>query len=439
MERIIRSNIYSIPFFNHYRRVAGWLIALVLIWAQPLHGEIVGDIELLKLVADGYEVSTDRFRTLKGQANVSCFVNGHLKKKIRRDYTWQEKSEFLIDRGTESGRWKWEKVNQKDVRDGKAVTLMPSLGTGMVKGSYAYDLTFPDKPDHKRSLAVIQDKDFPRHFQSPVMDPVYILTEEVNHDGIVDSLRFFYDHAANFAHNNKHKLTISNDNNIVHVVYERNDVDEGKHSIKRFAFDLSKNCHLIEKYESFDEIECHYKFSYKMVDDVYVLKTASKEYHGKYRDFPYISKRNIVVETEMVNEPIDPEEFTLEKIGMRPGDMVFDRIAGGISYIWKPLPSMPLSSIVQLSEEASDSLNVIGATNSPDNAPERQETSALEGQEYQDTSSQEDGEIFTPLAVEDLSSDRSPAHIVILIGILLGVLMVMSWFVHKRLQNKHES
>ena len=87
------------------------LLLLSLSTVQTCFGEIRGDIELLRTVADGYEANLAKLKTWRGQANITSSISvGSGQEIVERKGEY--KAVFLIDRSRDAIRWTWFTIEE---------------------------------------------------------------------------------------------------------------------------------------------------------------------------------------------------------------------------------------------------------------------------------------------------------------------------------------
>ncbi len=304
---------------------------------HALFADMKGDIELLKLVTDGYEANFEMLSTWRGSVALKGFHTPIPSAADWGERQWQSESEFLLDRDQEAIRWRGRTLEGTQTLEGKTSPLPRSVNSGMIKSECDYRLTFPENEKEPRNLLVIPSGQWPRNFESDVFDPIHILTEEI-YPGLLEQLRGYY------RLQSEGKLSFSNgritrQGDIVTVETDNDRGDSGR-IITRYSFDLSKGCCLTEFLNSSRASESHWELDYEKVAGVFVMKQVALTYKDKRENQEYTSTREAVLTNVMVNDPVDPCEFELDKIGMRPGDHVFDRIMGGVSYVWGAQPTI---------------------------------------------------------------------------------------------------
>lgn len=338
-------------------------IVISMIHAYPLFAEMKGDIELLRLIADGYEANLEKLSTWKGKVNVKGF-HTPIPSTDWGERRWESENDFLLDRDQEAIRWHGKTVKGTQILEGKESQLPQSVHSGMIKSKYDFRLTFPDNEKGRRNLLIVPSGKWPRNFESNVFDPVHILTKEI-YPGLLEQLRGYYklQSEGNLTFSNG-SVTRQGDMVTIETDNERGG-DVGR-IITRFVFDLSKGCCLTDFLNSSRPSESHWKLDYEEISGVYVMKKVALTYKDKREGREYISTREAILTNEMVNEPVNPAEFELDKIGMKPGDGVFDRVMGGISYDWKK-EFTPNEALQDAGETSPVSINTVQEANTPDN------------------------------------------------------------------------
>jgi len=326
----------------HYKRIILFLcLFLSSLLITSSKAAITGDTELLKLIADGYEVNLEQLRTWKGNASInSSKVFGEWSDERRPSNYKQElkyESEFLIDRELDAARWKCQTTEDIIEEKGEVTQKDPTYFNGITKGESDYRINFSeiDKVENLPRTLVIRKKEImPQNFLSDTFNPIYAIEKEIGRSSkMANKLRFYAENA------NKTKTdgSVTRKGDIVtfETRYRGDEYDDYGEVVTRYVFDLSKGCNILE-FSNISAInERHWKLDYENKSDVFVVKKISETYKNKRHGFDFTTTKEAVLATEMVNEPIDSTEFEYDKIGLRPGDYILDHIAGGIQYQWQ--------------------------------------------------------------------------------------------------------
>jgi hypothetical protein len=106
----------------------------------------------------------------------------------------------------------------------------------------------------------------------------------------------------------------------------------------RYVFDTSKGFNMVD-FKSTNAIQKkNWQVDYAKFKDVFlpIFIKYSSEYDDTAAGGVKLTFRaEATIKTKMLNEPVDQSEFALDKIGLRPGDTVVDKIQGDIRHEWK--------------------------------------------------------------------------------------------------------
>ncbi len=304
-----------------WKRLAAIVIGVVmLIDVKAGFAIIKGDIELLRVIADGYETNLAKLKTWAGEASIISSVSyGASQGALRRQGKYR--AEFLVNRDLDAVRWKWYSLEDTEYKAGQKLSSNLCPMFGMTKGDCDYVLFFlgyfvhgDGQPGINRNLNIYPRDRWPRHFEGTGFDPVHILTKEI-YPGLIEQLRYYHRLGVNMKSNG----SITRKADIVTLETDNTYRNHGR-IITRFVFDLSKGCCLREFFNSSKVSESHWKFDYEKVADVFVMKSVS---HVR-KDNRVTSERKATLTNNMVNGPAGEPEFSLGKIGLRPGDRIRD-------------------------------------------------------------------------------------------------------------------
>jgi hypothetical protein len=153
-------------------------------------------------------------------------------------------------------------------------------------------------------------------------DPRYFL----NNDGsgnLYERLMFLYDNADNPKLTERH---IKQEGNHVIMTLERTE-ERGTHR-KRHVFDLSAGGNLIEYYSLGPTYEKKCEYEYEKKAGVWILRLFKKWDKAQHEGGILRSTRTVKWSNSVVNEPPGENEFTIEKLGVKPGDYIQDNKIG---------------------------------------------------------------------------------------------------------------
>ena len=156
-------------------------LLVVLSIQVPALAVIKGDIELLKVIADGYEENLKKLKTWQGKADIQWSFD--LKTAKHEQYQLEkQKATFLIDCKLDAVRWTYESFDRIQVQDNKKNVLNPIRSSGMIRTKYAYTMDLPyEKNNHTESryLRISTKKQLIRNFESKNFDPLHIITKNI--------------------------------------------------------------------------------------------------------------------------------------------------------------------------------------------------------------------------------------------------------------------
>lgn len=320
------------PFFILRAMLLLGIILMLAFSTKPGVAVIKGDIELLNLIADGYEANFEKLKTWQGEANMDWSLDS----KIQTDVRYQsekQKATFLVVRNFNAAKWTNESFERILNQNGTKHELDPERSSGMMKKNRVYTMDLPDKQseeDHSLYLQINAKDQVVLNFESKHFDPLHIL-ETISSSPIPERLRGYYNNW------NNPKLSpgnITRDGDI--VTFEVTQQISKGTVVERHVFDLSKGCSLLEYYNSSPHLsETHWQLTYEKVSGVFVPNSISMRYEDKRPGQKRITKKNAVITTKMVNESVKAEEFELDKLGWRPGDEIIDAVSNSNTlYEW---------------------------------------------------------------------------------------------------------
>jgi hypothetical protein len=284
------------------RFVLTFISIAILFNAQDCFATIEGDIELLKVVADGYEANLNRLITWRGQAQVTSSLSfGTGPEAIEKEVKYR--AEFVLDRHLNAVRWKWFTIEEMDLKQGERINTSGDPIAGITRNDYSYVLFCYDygSPSEERFLSVYTKDGYP---VDSCCEPIRVL-EQTWPTPIPERLRSYH----KIAHSPEISPgTIVREGNIV-TLEVRQQIDAGT-IIERHVFDIGKGCSLMEYYNSSPQMsETRCTLDYEKVSDVWVMKRFSESYTGKSSKLSDVSKKTAEFTSVMVNEPLAQDEF----------------------------------------------------------------------------------------------------------------------------------
>lgn len=312
------------------------LVVLLVMFGSDTSGvsaPLQGDRELLRIVRDGYQANIERVITWQGYAEVTSQSEnmGYDRRKM------ESRVEFVYDRGRQAVRWNWMTSADEAVVDNTPKRLRRTFLNKMLKDGtlYRFGPFDPVRKDKPYTLNIDSMDGFRAVNTSDDFDPRVCLTHPTGSNGpsIIDLLNMYYDKSDD--PDIDAKVTRDGNKVILHVD------NESASLVTRLEFDLTRGCALISysvaapvggQTHSYEYEQSNGAFVPKRF--IYKLETRAEGARTKTR------VREMVFTRNSVNEPIPESEFSLESLGVRPGDHISDRFIG-VAYAYKAMPPLP--------------------------------------------------------------------------------------------------
>lgn len=301
------------------------LTIIVLLRPFPcLSGGIKGDKELLKTVALSHKANFESILTWKGEA----FEERRSTKKVDNyDYMLDSKLSFSYDQLQNAVRWNREPQEYHLEYKGESFSddTFFEYNSAMIteKASYTYRMSGTDENGNK-TFRVIIDEPYKgvRKIGNKGFDPQYFFSDAGNNN-IYKRLMFLYENADNPKLTERH---VKREGDLVIMTLEK--TVEGGIRTERQVFDLSAGGNLVEFYNSGPTYENHREYEFEEKSGVWILKSYKKLNITHHEDGPRRSTRTIKWSNSVVNVPLEEDEFTMEKLGVKPGDYIQDNKIG---------------------------------------------------------------------------------------------------------------
>ncbi len=318
-----------------------FLLSSVVALFVPAHlpAVVQGDTELLRLTAMAHKDNVERIRTWRGAARIDVAYEDE------KGVTLDEKNSatFVYDSEQGATRWQWVVEERRNRQDGQLVPVTPqriSLEDGrllpvadarevsneMKKGDAFYHCwpgVTTRAGEKKNTLVILPASEARKGAYSYSFDPMWYLTHR-GHD-LTERLMFYYREAAN---PDLTPGTIKRQGDL--VILET----QGGGVVNRYTFDLAQGGNLVNYYAEASEGVENCDWSYEYQRGAWVPKAVSLLLDLHYEDGSVWKRaRTISFADNVVNIPVDPSEFSLEKLGVTPGVRVTDQRMG-ISYVY---------------------------------------------------------------------------------------------------------
>lgn len=306
------------------------LSAVALLLPSTAAAEIKGSPELLDVIAGENLENYNRIRTWKGKVEVVDVREAKGKPSVRTPST----VEFAVDRQRNALRWNWTYGDSVHRVDGKEVKK-ESYGNwnGMLKDRTYYRLGPPPKTGKRWRYLKIDPKT-PNQWRfgplSDEFDPFYFMSDcgESPHDRFRGLRRLAFVGAKLGNKQAMSHWTVSQDGSMITVASFQADFgNNGDFLINRYEVD--RNCgsnivKFVSATQTYSGItECKYvekagawvpeRFTYETI----VLDEDQVVQRRRWRKLKWIAN--------VVNNPLNDEEFSWERLGVRDGDYVIDK------------------------------------------------------------------------------------------------------------------
>ncbi len=292
-------------------------VSLMLLSFTPISlGKITGELELLRAATDAFEANYQKLNTWRGTARItSSVLRGKGEDVVNQQGVYQ--ASFVADRTFEAVRWEWVPHQETESHHGQK-SIQTSFRTGgMSKGDYDYLVYYYDygKPHEERSLHFHGRGSYPLHFQSAAFNPIRIL-DSFAPPSIAKRLRSYYDHAGS---PDFPPGTVTRENHQVTLTLSQE--IGGNVCTEQHVFDLSQGGSLVEHYNDSPGLsKTHWQVNYAEVSGVFVPRRISLT--SENIQHVISSKRTAVITTDWVNHALSEEDFSLSRLGIKPGDSV---------------------------------------------------------------------------------------------------------------------
>jgi hypothetical protein len=305
------------------KRYSRILAAIVLIANCRSIASLESDVALLHELARKNQINQERIVTWRGKANVHDLREGF---ELDENKAIQTRSDvkFYYDASQNAVRWNWE-VTYRFVKNGtEREDITDSLETtfnAMKKEGILFRLSkiYPPDDSPKPGLKVYPSR---RNEGSPLGGPLsnaFDPTLALNVVGIniVENLGLI---ARKAKDDRSLAWVITNNQN--HIILELNK----KTGVDRFEFDLNQGGLCTRHYTKDVTLETECKISWEQTESIWTPYEYTYRNHNRNKT----TVRKIIFIDSVLNTAIDPSEFTIEKLGIRPGDMIQDTRTGEV-------------------------------------------------------------------------------------------------------------
>ena len=275
---------------------------------------ISGDVELLRMVAIQHDANREGIVTWQGAATIYEKILGSDSKT--REI--QSVASFVYDRTLDATRWNWTVNNDTLAEKEEGVYSLPVISNGMTKGPayYAFGLVSPEKDKRPYFLRIFPRADSTKAMHGYALDPMWYLSRAG--EDIATRLNWIHKHADQWS-----IWEVKRNGDSVIVEYDDGEV------LNRYEFDMSKGGNLTSFLATEPGRRGQWQYDYVQTDGIWIPQGVVRTKH-RISDgvMVEVQRREVQWTENRINEPVDPSEFALAKLGVRPGDIVTDRRLG---------------------------------------------------------------------------------------------------------------
>lgn len=288
-----------------------------------------GDTELLRTLAKAQRDNAGRISTWQGSSRVEVTrtdPNGIMMRDVSAYH-------FIYAREHNATRWSWTPEDRYTRIEGKLVAtpLEDEKQNEMRKGDafYTYNLGVTTNEGEKRGALVIwpaQKAEVGAYSTS--FDPMWYLKGKwTGWDDMATGLMEYY-HMANDPNFTIPyvRYTLIREGHLVTLDIENTSAD----MTNRYVFDLSKGGTLARYHASMKKNVQTIDWTYEEKEGAWIPKTVTKtiERDPPRQDGSTKYVRVVTFVENTLNEPVPASEFSLEKLGLKTGDLVSDHQLG---------------------------------------------------------------------------------------------------------------
>lgn len=286
--------------------------------ATPSGRGIQGDIELLTKTAAALKANIDRLQTWQAEVVEDTREIGRPLGPIH----WKYSTSFVYDRPRDAVRWEWRVMPTWDwpLKFGPAQRWRTR---GMIIDKAVYHLgTMPiDQRPKSATLHIQQAKRIPDTrgditFEFHPMAFIYEKPEKT-----YEMLLWYRKNAERLSNT---KITSEGTRVIMEV--------GGKALVNRYTFDLAAGGNVVEYLTTTPGERYAYTFTFEAISGAFVPKAAGRQTSRLVAGVRVECREAASFKTIAVNEPLDKDEFTVQKMGVQKGDRVQDDIKG-VNYV----------------------------------------------------------------------------------------------------------
>jgi hypothetical protein len=302
------------------------LVSIVSSYENPAFGQITGDARLLKVASTYYKENRAKIKTWSGVVEVESEVSrpdGPTRK-------YRSSVEFAFDAKRAATRWNWSYEDFVVVYDGRAQDQPPiGLHNGLVRDSALYLVDFKPNVPGTRTFVIHEPSETIFGPMSQDFDPFYFMSD---HGEEMDKrLTGIHNHRDSPGAKN---WTVERDGDLITVRSESTiEAYGGGILAAQYDIDLAKggNPVLLTNISPINDERLAVVLD--RINDVWIPREVDYS-HTQLRSGKATkhSRSRLSWRVSRVNEVLHEDEFSLARIGARPGDRVSDS-RSGVEYV----------------------------------------------------------------------------------------------------------
>jgi hypothetical protein len=297
-----------------------FIVLAIIVLLRPfpcLSGGIKGDRELLKTVAQKHKANFESILTWKGEA----FEERRSTKKVDNySYMLKSKITFVYDRSRYASRWNREPQEFHAEVNGESFSgTFAKYNSAMItrKAACTYRKSGTDQYGNDTFRVIVYEpRDGVRKIGNQGFDPRYFFNNAGRYD-LYEHLMLLYENADNPKLTERHVKRQGD-----HVIMTLEKVVEDGIRTEKQVYDLSAGGNMVEFYNSGPTCENHREYEYEEKSGVWIMKSYKRLNITHHEDGILRSTRTVRWSNSVVNVPFEEDEFTLAKLGLRPGDLI---------------------------------------------------------------------------------------------------------------------
>jgi len=286
----------------------------------PCLAGIQGDVELLKTVALQHKANFESILTWKGEAfEERTSTIGDWFDSMRKN-----KCTFAYDQLQDAVRWNKDPQESRTTNHGEPQNVIhANYNSAMFKDQSYYEYSGYEQPDDKNKVVhhlVIAEPKMAKGMQGHGLDPRYLFADPAG-ASIHGKLMFLYNNAND---ERASGWSVKREGDLVTLQISPDETRTAKQ-----VYDLSAGGNLVEHYNKTPTAEITQSYTYEEKSGVWVIKSFKKTNisHRKNGDV-HKTNRTINWSNSVVNVPFEEDEFTVEKLGVKQGDLISDHKLG---------------------------------------------------------------------------------------------------------------